>query len=376
MFYWTLEICAIEATHTANKRIWLWESVSHFPICVARISWQMPGRERVCVYCIWVWCVRSMRVFLLFHVHRHKFCVFVCAVLLYGRRHDQILDFNSLAVNKHWFLCRVPVVNASVSRNGIYEQLVRTMMTTTSVVATSTQRPQLMQMMTDGQWERAAAITVAAIRIAFTHFTGALTDSLAIEKNNKNSGDERIPIGKRRTPFNFNRQFNFSLFSLFLINWCLACIHLFGSIDVDAAKAFYSYHSGYEHIRCGSYSRNGTQCAIVSTIARSTPNQFTHTIFFLLHQTNHTESPWRFTQRCGLSEDLSPLIHSKNQMEEKNETKSKCKREEKRYGERKERNPTKMHTIRKVKKEDSDVGSKPISIDLFLFRIFFAPFLV
>lgn len=144
-------------------------------------------------------------------------------------------------------------------------------------------------------------------------------------------------------------------------NWC------------RCGDAFYSYHSGYEqrtaaHIRCGSCTRNGTQCAIVSTIARSTPDRFTHTIHFSLHlhQTNHTESPWRFTQRCGLSEDLSPLIHIQNRMKRNRNAKER-KRD---VPSENERNPNKMHTIRKVKKEDSDVGSKPISIDLFFFRIF------
>lgn len=91
--------CAVEATYNAygcgNLSL-----VYHL-----RGSWQRLDAMFVC-------CDRAFRF--ISRVHRHKFCVSVpmpmlvcvCAVLLYGRRHDQTLDFNSLAVNKHWFLCR------------------------------------------------------------------------------------------------------------------------------------------------------------------------------------------------------------------------------------------------------------------------------
>lgn len=105
MLYWTGigNLCAVEATYGAYGCGNL-SQVSHL-----RGSWQR--LDAVLVSC-------EQAFHFISRVHRHKFyvpvlvpepvlvCVCVCAVLLYGRRHDQTSDFNSLAVNKHWFLCR------------------------------------------------------------------------------------------------------------------------------------------------------------------------------------------------------------------------------------------------------------------------------
>lgn len=99
----TGNLCAIEASHSVHAHM-----IVGICLCSRRSCQSLDGP----VYCVSVCVMRERISFYFSRSSAHKFpcsCVLYC--LMVARRHDQTLDFNSLAVNKHWFLCRGPVVH-------------------------------------------------------------------------------------------------------------------------------------------------------------------------------------------------------------------------------------------------------------------------
>lgn len=210
-----------------------------------------PARPCAWARCDVMWCESEYFSFI-FRVRQHKFSVCVvcvCAVLLYGLRHDQTLDFNSLAMNKHWFLCRVPVVrsrsrpniqaiseNDDVGSNGATasdagndhnscrwwpmanesEQLLLRLRL--SGITHVSHAPRERARATHGV-DRFGRIAMEPEGERLREKDGGRERERDGRENGTiTSTDERIPIGKsesKRKPFNFDRQSFFSLSFLF-----------------------------------------------------------------------------------------------------------------------------------------------------------------
>lgn len=140
-------------------------------------------------------------------------------------------------------------------------------------------------MMTDGQWERAAAVTVAAIRIAFATHSRALTGSLAIEKNNKIRVMNAFRLeNTEHHPISIDNFVFLSFHSFWLIDALHASIYLVQLMSMRRCLLFLSFGVRTTDRRAYSvrfvHSERNTMCNSFNNRALDTGPIHSHDSFF------------------------------------------------------------------------------------------------